>query len=191
MRLRIDLEGLLAARRPKVGNTLFIGIDGHGGSGKSTLARLLARKLHAEVIETDDFASFDNPLDWWPLVIERVFEPIRRGARTLDYPRAARRKGHDPEPVIGQPVTDVMILEGVSALRREFRDYISVGLFVDTPKEICLSRGMGRDAGRAGGEELRAPWDGWFSEEEAYMARDNPKGFADVVIDGTRPFGEL
>lgn len=54
----------------------LIAVDGHGGSGKSTLASLLSEKLKAEIIHTDDFAAWDNPLNWWPLVIERVLEPI-------------------------------------------------------------------------------------------------------------------
>ncbi len=52
---------------------ILIVIDGHGGSGKSTLANLLSKKLNAEIIHTDDFAGWNNPQNWWPLVIERVF----------------------------------------------------------------------------------------------------------------------
>jgi len=60
-----------------------LAIDGHGGSGKSTLAEALAKQLNAEIIRTDDFASWDNPLNWWPLLIEYVFEPISKGSKTL------------------------------------------------------------------------------------------------------------
>lgn len=186
--LKIDLAGALATKRPRVGNTLFIAVDGHGGSGKSTFAQLLAQKLHAEVVRTDDFASWDNPLDWWPLVIERVFEPVRNGARTLDYPRARLREDRDPDPVVAQPVTDVMIMEGVSALREEFRDYISLGFFVDTSRETCLRRAIKRDTGKT--EEAPQALDEWFEEEDVHMARDNPKAYADFVIDGSKPFGD-
>ena len=138
----IKIDELLASRAPKAGEVTFIGVDGHGGSGKSTLTAYLAQKLDAEVIHTDDFASWDNPLNWWPLLIERVFQPIITGASTLSYPRSSWWEKHQPEPVIDQPVTEVMILEGVSALRKEFRPYISVGVFVETPEAECLARGL-------------------------------------------------
>lgn len=111
--------------KPKVGSIVFIAIDGHGGSGKSTVAEFLSKKLGAEIIHTDDFAGWDNPENWWPLIIERVFDPIKNGNKTLSYPRSKWWETHNPEPVVDQPVTKIMILEGVTALRSEFRPYIS------------------------------------------------------------------
>ncbi|HUD11586.1 MAG TPA: AAA family ATPase [Candidatus Saccharimonadia bacterium] len=168
----------------------FLAIDGHGGSGKSTLAEILAKELGAEVIHTDDFADWDNPIDWWPRVIECVFEPITRGSKTLNYPRSKWWVDHHPQPVVNQPVTPVMILEGVSALRREFRDYVSYGIFVDTPKGTCLQRVLARDAGMDGKTEaqIKAMWDDWIKDEDEYILRDNPKSHADKVVDGSRPF---
>ncbi len=62
----INLHALTNQDRPKVGSTLFVSIDGHGGSGKTTLAKKLSALLDCEVIHTDDFASMDNPKNWWP-----------------------------------------------------------------------------------------------------------------------------
>lgn len=189
--MTVNLQEILATKQPKVGNTLFIAVDGHGGSGKSTLARLLADKLGASLIQTDDFARWDNPLNWWPLVIERVFEPIKAGAKTLSYPRSKWWENHYPEPVVDQPVTTIMIFEGVSSSRKEFRDCVSLSIFVDTPKEVCLQRGVKRDSGTGKSkEELEKMWTGWFEEEEKYIQRDNPREYADIVIDGTKPFEE-
>ena len=58
---RVDVGELLSAKRAKSGTTKIIGIDGHGGSGKSSLANTLAVRLGAEIVHTDDFASWDNP----------------------------------------------------------------------------------------------------------------------------------
>lgn len=175
---------------PKVGNIRFIAVDGHGGSGKSTLAEMLAKQFNAEIIHTDDFAGWDNPENCWPLVIERVFEPIKNGASTLSYPRSKWWETHNPEPITNQSVTDIMILEGVSSLRKEFRSYISFGIFVDTPLEICLQRGFERDRGQDGksDDEIKQMWEQWYEQEEVYIARDNPKGTADLILDGTKPF---
>ena len=185
------LAELIASKTPKVGGTLFIAVDGHGGSGKSTLATWLGEKLNAQVVRTDDFASWDNPINWWPVIIERIFEPIQSGAKTLSYPRSQWWENHQPEPVVDQPVTDIMILEGVSSSRKEFRDFMSLSIFVDAPKEVCLQRGVARDTGTGKNtEELTEIWNKWFEEEEKYIARDDPKSHADIVIDGTKPFEE-
>ena len=186
----MTVKQLVSETLAKVGYIRFIAIDGHGGSGKSTLAKLLAKQFNAQVIHTDDFAGWDNPENWWPLVIERVFEPIKNGATTLSYPRSKWWETHNPEPVVGQPITSIMILEGVSALRKEFRPYISFGIFVDTPIEICLQRGFERDKGQDGksDDEIKLMWQDWYEKEEAYMTRDNPKDFANLVVDGTMPF---
>lgn len=170
----------------------LIAIDGHGGSGKSTLALLLSQKLNAEVVHTDDFASWDNPLNWYLALIEQVFKPIQKGAKLLNYPRSRWWEGHNPESVVNQPVTHLMILEGVSALRDEFRPYINYGIFVDTPKEVCLKRGFERDRGQDGkpDEEIKKMWEQWYRNEEIYMQQATPKAFADLVIDGTKALAD-
>lgn len=166
----------------------LIGIDGHGGSGKSTLAEALAQQFDAQIIHTDDFASWENPVDWWPSVIERVFEPLARGAAILEYPRTQWWESQTPSPQVRQPVTDVMILEGVTALRSEFRPWIAFGIFVDTSADICLQRGFARDQGMDGKSdaEILAMWHTWIAAEEQYIARDSPRAFAKWVIDGSK-----
>lgn len=189
----MGIQDKLFTKAPSVGSTLFIAVDGHGGSGKSTFAKLLADKLNAQVVQTDYFASWDNPLNWWPLVIKYVFEPIQNGATTLHYPRSKWSPDHNSESVIDQPVTKIMILEGVSSLRKEFREYIGFGIFVDTPKDICFQRGVERDLTynyKKSREELAGMWDKWFKEEDEYIKRDNPKAYANIVIDGMKPFEE-
>jgi uridine kinase len=187
---RVSIEALLSTRQPAAGTTKIVGVDGHGGSGKSTLAELLARQLHAEIVHTDDFASWDNPKNWWPQVIDQVLEPIAAGAKALNYSRSSWWPDHHPEPVVDQPVTDIMILEGVSALRKEFRRYLTFGIFVTAPLEVCLERGLTRDADQGTREEILQKWQQWYKDEEGYIQRDDPERYADVVLDGTRPFVE-
>lgn len=185
-----DLKSILSQKIPSVGTTLFVSIDGHGGSGKTTLSNLLGEHLGAEIVRTDDFASWDNPANWWPLVIERVFEPIAQGSATLSYPRSKWWKEHDPGPVKDKRVTPIMILEGVSSLRKEFRKFVGFGIFVDIPEELCLRRGVERDleAGTDTREKLEELWKDWIKEENVYFERDKPKEYADIIVDGTRAF---
>jgi uridine kinase len=182
-----DLETIVESRPARAGSTKVIGIDGHGGSGKSTLASFLAGHLDAGIVHTDDFASWENPKDWWPLLFQYVFDPLRSGAATLSYPRSRWWPGHKPEPVLHQPVTEILVLEGVGALRHEFRPYLSVAIFVDAPREVCIERGTARDAGMGTKEEVLERWNEWFDDELGYMARVRPEQFADVIIDGTAP----
>ena len=184
------LQELLSAKEPKTGKVKFIAIDGHGGSGKSTVAKLIAAELGAEIIQTDDFASWENPTNWWPLVIECVFRPVMEGATKLNYPRSKWWPNHHPEPVVDQPVTPIIILEGVTALRKEFRPYVSLGLYVETPRDICMQRGIARDLTNDTGktkEEITNMWQKWAADEDDYLKRDDPKAYADIVVDGTRP----
>jgi uridine kinase len=85
-----------------------------------------------------------------------------------------------------------MILEGVSSLRKEFREYIDFGVYVSTPKEVCMQRGLERDRGNDGksDEEIIQLWIMWLENEDTYIARDNPKEYADIIVDGTRSIDE-
>ena len=186
----VNLREMLRFRHPKVGDTLFIAVDGRGGSGKSTLAKYVAESLNAQIVPTDDFASWENPFGWWPLVIEQVFQPIQNGTRTLRYPRTSWADNHHPEAIDGQPVTRIMVLEGVSSSRREFRQYLSLAIFIDGPKDIYFRRGVERDLlkGKRSEAELIRLWEGWSADEDRHLQQDDPKQHADIVIDGTKPF---
>lgn len=181
-------EGLLnkISREVRVKNppagfpTKVVAIDGHGGAGKSTVAAMLAKALNAEILHTDDFASWDNPTDWWPLLIKEVFEPIKSGAKLLNYRRSKWSEDHNPEQVRNQPVTSIMVLEGVSSARKEFRPYLTYAIWVETPRELCLKRGLERD-----GSNARPQWEKWLAEEDEYIKRDNPASYADIKVSGS------
>jgi len=98
--------------------TRIIAIDGPGGSGKSSLAGWLAPKLDAKVIHTDDFAAWDDPVDWWPRLLMLALEPLAAG-------RAARYEptgwgGQERQPIAIEP-SGTVIIEGVTASRAAAR----------------------------------------------------------------------
>ncbi len=168
----------------RVGNTFCIAVDGRGGSGKTTLAKILSRKFNAEVIHTDDFASWDNPIDWYAEVLKRVFEPIKNGEKYISYKRSSWASKHKPKPIINQPITEIMIIEGVGSSRKEFQKYIGLKIFVDTPKKICLKRGLERDRGQYTENELQANWQEWVKTEEQHFAENNTKERSDIIVSG-------
>ncbi len=154
-----------------------VAIDGRGGAGKSTLARHLAVALGgAPVVHTDDFASWEEPLDWWPRLLEQVLVPLATDG-VAHYQRYdwEKRELDNWIDVSGAHV----VLEGVTANRAAFRPYLAFAIWVETPRALCLARGIERD-----GEAMRAQWDAWMAAEDQYIERESPREHADLVVAG-------
>lgn len=176
--LREIVEKIRAAKAPGKMLSKVIAIDGPGGAGKSTLAAKISMALgDAPIIHTDDFASWENPLNWWPRLIEQVLEPLSANwpARYQRYDWITKQlaEWHDVQPV------QFIVLEGVSASREAFRPYLAFSIWVDTPRDERLRRGLERD-----GEDARGLWEQWMAEEDRYVEREDPVKNADVVVSG-------
>jgi uridine kinase len=171
---------LLAARVRDVDRPVrLVGVDGCGGAGKTTFAARLANAAGgAPVVHTDDFASHDDALGWWPRFREQVVEPLLAGetARFRPYDWVARRTG-DVEMTV--PAADLVVFEGVGAIRRAWRDDLALSIWVDCPRDLRLRRGIERD-----GEALRGFWQWWMAAEDRYVEAEQPQRSADVVVDG-------
>ena len=166
---------LIAAASPVRGFT-FVGIGGRGGAGKSTLA---ARIEGAQIVSTDEF--WDGEGFELSRLRAEVFDPLVTGreARYASWDWAARHPGGTRAI---QP-RGVVVVEGVCALHRMFRDDYDVRVWVEAPYETRLARGVARD-----GEEARATWvEQWMPGEDRYVERDDPVSCADLVVDGSGP----
>jgi uridine kinase len=161
------------------GPVRLVGIDGCAGAGKTTFAAALSRELDdASVIHTDDFASHDQPLEWWPRMLHRVVEPLLRDqpASYQPYDWVNRRLSAD---VITVEPQDVVLIEGVGATRAVWRDRLALRIWIDCPRDIRLARGIARD-----GEDLRQFWLDWMTAEDDYVATEQPQLHADVIVSG-------
>jgi uridine kinase len=173
--------------------TALVGIDGRGGSGKSTLARELAALLpDAIVVEFDDFyrpanerqlraARGDDEIGGdfdWRRLRHQVLQPLA-GDEEARY----RRYDWDGDQLADWhsiPSGGVVIVEGNYSTRPELRRYYDVTIWVDTPHDVRLHRGVERD-----GEHARARWLGeWIPEEDRYLAAYQPARQVDIVING-------
>lgn len=145
------------------------------------------------MIHIDDFTGEDSTTDWYKAFINNVIYPVTTGSNSLSYSRAKWWPEHDPKPIIDQPVTPIMIVEGVGSSRKELRDYMSIKIFVDTPRSICIERGLARDRGMGGKseEEIVALWEQWLKWDDEYFAKDNPQSIADTIVDGTKPYDDI
>ncbi len=178
-RLQQLVEHIQAAPGCPPMTTRVIAIDGPGGSGKSTLAEYLSEALgNVPIVHTDDFASWETPLEWWPRLLTQVLEPlsINKTAHYQRYDWATRSLAEWQD----LPPTPFVILEGVSASRAAFRPFLSYTVWVETPREERLRRGLARD-----GVDARDQWNAWMAQEDAYIERERPQEKADIVIKGT------
>ena len=171
------------ARAP--GRTVLIGIDGYGGAGKSSFAaRVHAALPGAALVHIDDFAAPSVP-EWdWDRFRAQVLLPLLAGRpghyQRWDWHTDSGAEWHDVP--VGRPV----IVEGVSATRREVGASWAVTIWVDTPREERLRRARDRD-----GPELMPTWLGvWLPSEQAYVAREDPVSRVDLVVSGTEPRGD-
>ena len=160
------------AAPPRLGAVRLVAVDGPSGSGKSTLAAALAAAFTAAgaataVVGTDDFATWDDPVAWWPRLRDGVLRPIADG-RPGGY-RRTEWTGGRPHPgawvTIATP--DVLIIEGVSAGRRSVCQSLSALVGVELPKEERLERAVARD-----GESSRAALTTWQDVETGWYAVD-------------------
>ena len=180
MKLSSIVDLILKSSKPKLVSQKIVAIDGCGGAGKSTLASMMAQSLNCDVIHTDDFASWDNQFDWHPRMITQVLEPLSKGQSAV-FQRYDWNKKQLSDWITIKP-QEFIILEGVSSSRREFRPYLSFGIFVKTDSNLRLSRGLARD-----GIQAKDQWLKWMHEEDLYISRDNPEEYAQIVIDGSTP----
>lgn len=170
---------LAAQLRAVVADVRLVGIDGCGGAGKSTFAaRLAAAGGGWPVVHTDDFATHDEPLAWWPRMLQQVIEPLTRGEsatfRPYDWVARAPADG-----ALTVPPADVVLIEGVGATRSAWRDVLCLRIWVEAPRQVRLRRGIERD-----GEQLREFWQSWMAAEDSYVAEEHPSASADLVVDG-------
>ena len=156
--------------------TRMVAVDGLGGAGKTTLAERLAAELDAPTVHTDDFAGWDNPVDWWPAVLEQVLEPLAAGRAARFTPTSW---GGPPRAEVVVELAPFVVLEGVTASRAAFRPYLAYAIWVEAPRDLRLERGLAR-----GGADTRERWEQWMAAEDAYVARERPAEHADRVVPG-------
>ncbi|AXB48841.1 uridine kinase [Amycolatopsis albispora] len=179
------------AGRPALGGVRLVAVDGPSGAGKTTLAgNLLAeltdRGADALGIGTDEFATWDDPVSWWPRLRDGVLRPFARGHRG-GYRRMDWTSG---APVPGELITvrvpEVLVLEGVSSGRASVRAHLTCLAWLDGLDQATrLERAVARD-----GETERKHLSGWQEFELGWFAADRTADAATIRIESSavRPF---
>lgn len=171
--------------------TLLIGIDGCGGAGKSTLADALRDidKENISIVHMDDFYKTEaqrrepnNSIGaLWDCkrLKEQVLIPLKNNQDThyqiydwdldeLTEWKYITRGG-------------IVIVEGCYSLMGGLDSYYDYKIWIDTPRNLRLRRGIERD-----GEMKRHLWENlWMPSEEEYIKCQHPMEKADWIVDGT------
>ena len=162
-------------------------IDGGAGSGKSTFALRLQDALGAgidcAVVHLDHFfrtrrergsrLARVEDTDWQRLRDE-VIHPLRAGRsarfQLYDWPRDRLRRWQTVQPA------GVVIVDGVSALRRELAGCFDLAIWLSCPRDKRIARLAGR--GDTPPEEIEY----WLPSEDAYVAAHAPRQRAHLVV---------
>jgi len=130
------------------------------------------------VVSTDLLATWEHPLDWWPLLQDHLLAPLASGV-AADLPVVQWISGNPrPGGSVHVPPVDVLVLEGVSSGRAAVTDRLSALVWVEVPDPARrLERAVERD-----GEAMRPYLVRWQHDEEAHFRADGTRRRADVVI---------
>jgi uridine kinase len=163
--------------------TLLVGVDGPAGAGKTTFTRALAAlDPGLDLIPMEDFGlpladSVRLPGDApehrvaadvdWRRLRSSVLLPLSR-----DQP--ARYQRYDPATdTLAEwrmvPVGGIVIVEGLYSCMKALATFYDFRVWVDTPRDLRLRRGAGRD---------------WLAAEEAYVATHDPVRSAHLRVSG-------
>ena len=149
----------------------IIAVDGPSGAGKSTFAATLG----PPIVPTDHFATWDDPVAWWPRLVEGVIRPLLRGEpgryRRMDWSSGVAVLGGE---VVVEP-TDELVIEGVSAGRRAAKPWLSQLIWVEAPD--ALERAVRRDGAQHRENLLR-----WKDFERGWFEVDGTRARADLIV---------
>ena len=174
----------------------MVAVDGRGASGKSVLAEYLGRLLpEFTALNGDDyFEPTPEGLAWGDFNEERfrddVITPLQRRVKSLRY---RPYDWHADPPITEREVEvgDGLILERCFSFAFDL-DW-DLKIWVETPREICLERGIRRDLsfGDFPAARIKEVWiKVWAAREDSYVRAKKPREMADLILDGMRLFEE-
>ena len=152
-------------------------IDGRSGSGKSTFADALAADAASLRLE-DVYPGWDG-LEAASSALARLLGARGAGAsvplRGWDWTADA------PGGRLAVPPAGPLVVEGCGALSRRAARSADLRVWVELPEPERRARALARD-----GAVYAPHWDRWARQERAFIAREDPRGAADLVVDGRR-----
>jgi uridine kinase len=150
-------------------------LDGRSGSGKTELANLLAERWpEAQLVRLDDIYPGWDGLEAGSRHIRESVLAERPRWRCWDWAAGAPAGWHELDPL--RPI----VVEGCGALSSQNRRLADLGVWVELDDVRRKARALARD-----GALYESHWDRWAAQEETFLRREDPRGLADVVVDGS------
>jgi uridine kinase len=180
-----------------------VGLSGIDGSGKSSVAAAVAKQLEsiglrvaqvpldpwhstrAERFQGPDPAEhFYRHAFRWDDVFDLLIEPLRN-TRSVDFKTwvhpiedapSFQRRYHFRD-------VDLVLLEGIFLLKREHRDRLDLGWWIDCPFDEALARARNRNQeGLADVELVREYREIYFPAQRLHLDLDQPMKWAEGVL---------
>jgi uridine kinase len=154
----------------------LICVDGPAGSGKTTVAQEIARLAEAPIIRLDDLYPGWDGLFVVDAVVLDLLRSLAEGRpghyRRYDWITHEHQEARQVDPA------PLLVLDGVGAGNRSWRDLITTLVWVEAPRAERLERAVARD-----GEHERDHLVGWMRDEDLLYAEQGTREAADLVID--------
>ncbi|WP_311245046.1 hypothetical protein [Microbacterium sp. WCS2018Hpa-23] len=169
-----DIRALSAA------NPVVI-IDGRSGAGKTTLARMLVERWpivgRVQLVALDSiYPGWDGLQSGVEHALDGILRPHGRGYlgewRRWDWERDAEAESHAVDPALG------VLIEGSGILTPATAAIADVRVWLESAEPGRKARALDRD-----GETYRPHWDRWAAQENAHIARDDPRALATRVVE--------
>lgn len=146
-------------------------IDGRSGSGKTELARsIVSHWPEAQLVRLDDVYPGWDGLDAASAAVPGILKQHRW--RQWDWVTGRAAHWHELDPQ--RP----LIIEGVGAISRASRPLADLALWVELDDDTRKQRALARD-----GDSYAPHWDRWAAQELRFIAREDPRGLADVIME--------
>ncbi|RFA19490.1 hypothetical protein B7R25_11705 [Subtercola boreus] len=149
-------------------------IDGRSGSGKTDLATALAERWPAPVVlvRLDDIYPGWDGLDAASSHIhDELLAPAAPRWQRYDWATARPAEWSSVDPALP------LIVEGMGSLSRQNAPLATLRVWVELDGTTRRRRALARD-----GSTYEPHWERWAAQERAFIARENPRALADVVL---------
>lgn len=145
-------------------------IDGRSGSGKTEYARELAELIPgAQVIHMDHVYPGWDGLQGGADYVPTLIQTLRW--REWSYETSSYGEWQQLDPELP------LIIEGVGSLSAASRPLAAKRVWMETDDATRKRRALRREP------HFAEHWDMWAAQEELYIAKENPRELADVIID--------